>query len=97
MDSGDGPGRGHSPQQSIALDRVRLELEKPPLDEDGLPSLPWRNYRNDMHNSVEIGRQGKTIDTNTTLTRDRWRTSSGRVRDYYHETTYRARTTRIYC
>ena len=48
-----------------------------------------------MHNSVEIGRQGKTIDTNTTLTRDRWRTSSGRVRDYYHETTYRARTTRI--
>ena len=96
MDSGDGPGGGHSPQQSIALDRVRLELEKPPLDENGLSPLPWWNYRNDMHNSVEVGHQGKTIETSTTITRDRLRTSSGRVRDCYHETTYRARTTRIY-
>jgi hypothetical protein len=78
--------------RSVALDSSAHHLSNG-VRPEGV--LPWYAGRNDRHPAVEAGYAGATFEASTTLTYDRQSHHNGRVRDHYHNTTYRTRTRSI--
>jgi hypothetical protein len=53
-------------------------------------SRAWYAARNDYSPTAEAGYRLPTVQSSVTITRDQQYHSSGRVRDYFNSTTYRA-------
>lgn len=81
--------------RSLTLDSPRLRRTLAQADRSGdLDPYPWYASRNDARLTVENGTQGPTSEWSQTITWDhQYISGNNQPRDYYYQSTFRARVT----